>query len=375
MTELLQAQLHDAFAWLHRHPETALKEVKTTAFIRDFLTRHGIELLPFPLETGVMAIIPGQTAQPVIALRADIDALPIEENQEHTLRSEHAGLMHACGHDFHTTALLGAALLLKERAASLRGSVKLLFQPAEESSGGAEKVLATGLLDDVDMIFAMHVKPDGERGFVYTKHEADHAAVDKFSIHLRAQGGHAAEPHTTADVIVATSALVQNLQTVVSRSVNPIEPAVLSITRMWAGNTWNVLPPTADLEGTVRTFNQSVRELVEHRVREILAGIATIYKIDADIQWERGVPATNNDYAPIELIKKTATELGMQERPAEPSMSGEDFACYQRTIIGAMWELGVASPQPLHHAGFQADPTLLSSAARLIAEVTARALA
>lgn len=374
MINQLESTLEQTFKWLHSHPELALEEFKTTAYIKSFMQKHGIELLDMPLETGVLAIIRGAEAQPVIAMRADIDALPIQEQTDLAWRSEHPGVMHACGHDFHTASLLGAALLLKQRAHLLKGTVKLLFQPAEEAADGARRVIETGLLADVDMIFAMHVKPDGKAGVVYAKDGAEHAAVDKFTVCLKAEGGHAAAPHTTPDTIVAASALVQALQSIVSRGIDPLASAVVSVTRITAGNTWNVLPSQAELEGTVRTFGADVRKMIEQRFRATVQGVAAIYGVQPDIRWEHGVPATNNDYVLVEMLKNTALSLGLTVRPAVPSMGGEDFSLYQKQMVGVMWELGIGCPYPLHHSRFSVDPSLLADSARLMAEVACTAL-
>lgn len=370
----LEQTLQQAFEWLHSHPETALEEYKTTAFIKEFLNDHGIEVLDLPLQTGVLAIIRGIETHPVIAIRADIDALPVQEQTGLSYSSVHEGRMHACGHDFHTASLLGAALLLKQRAQTLKGCVKLLFQPAEEAADGARRVMDTGVLSDVDMIFGTHVKPDGKAGVVYAKDGAEHAAVDKFIVKFNAQGGHAGAPHTTADTIVAASALVQALQSIVSRNVDPLQSAVVSVTRVSAGNTWNVLPPQAELEGTVRTFTAELRALVEGRFHAIVQGIADTYNVQPEIHWVRGVPATNNDYVLVEMVKKAAAAAGLKVRPATPSMGGEDFSLYQKEIVGVMWELGMGSQYPLHHGHFCADKTLLESSARMMAEVASIAL-
>ena len=359
--------LREEFEWLHRHPELALLEIKTTDHIKAFLQNHGIELLDLPLPTGVLAVIRGKNPHPVVALRADIDALPLKEETDLSYKSEHPGQMHACGHDFHTSALLGAAVLLQARKSELEGTVKLLFQPAEETASGAEKVLATGMLDDVDVIFGLHVRADAVPGIIYVKPGPDHAAVDRFLIDIEGTGTHAAHPNLGTDPIVASAALIQGFQTVVSRNVDPVCESVVSITRIESGRTWNIIPAGAQLEGTVRTFDEPTRKLVRSRLEKITEGIGTSYGVKTSLQWLSGTPATNNDYDLVEFIRKTARELGYQAQTAVASMGGEDFAVFQQKIPGVIWQIGVGSKCFLHHPEFSADISALPIASRFMA--------
>jgi len=365
--ENLNKILGDEYEWLHRHPEIALQEIKTTEHIKLFLQSHGIELLDLPIKTGVIAVIRGRSPHPVVALRADIDALPLQEETGLPFSSENQGMMHACGHDFHTASLLGAALLLQERKNELEGTVKLLFQPAEESMSGAAIVMATGLLDDVDVIFGLHVCADAIPGVIYVKEGADHASVDRFLIDIKGNSAHAAYPHLGTDPIVAAAALITGFQTVVSRNVDPSSEAVVSITRVESGTTWNIIPGAAQLEGTVRTFDESVRVLVKNRLEAIAAGIGTSYGTDISFKWMPGTPATNNDAALVEFIRKTAGSLGLPVETLAASMGGEDFSIYQQTIEGVIWQIGVGSSCFLHHPKFAVDVSALPKAARLTA--------
>ena len=364
---ILDQIMQDEYEWLHRHPEIALQEIQTTEHIKKFLLDHDIELLDLPLATGVLAVIRGKKAHPVAALRADIDALPLQEETGLPFASQCPGMMHACGHDFHTASLLGAALLLKERQNELEGTVKLLFQPAEESASGAEKVLATGLLDDVDVIFGLHVRADSIPGTIYIKTGADHAAVDRFLIDIKGNGAHAAHPNLGTDPIVAAAALILGFQTVVSRNVDPMNQAVVSITRMESGTTWNIIPGTAQLEGTVRTFDDGTRTLVKSRLEAISAGIGLSYGAEINFSWVSGMPATDNDAALVAFVRKTAADLGLPVEELVASMGGEDFSIYQQQIPGAMWQIGVGSNYFLHHPKFSVDRSALPKAARLAA--------
>ena len=361
--------LHEEFEWLHRHPELALQEIETTDHIKKFLQNHGIELLELPIETGVLAVIRGKSSYPVVALRADIDALPLQEKTELPYESEYPGRMHACGHDFHTTSLLGAALLLQSHKDELEGTVKLLFQPAEETASGAEKVLAAGVLDDVDVIFGLHVCADAVPGAIYVKPGADHAAVDRFLIDIQGIGAHAAHPNLGTDSIVAAAALIQGFQTVVSRNVDPVSEAVVSVTRIASGTTWNILPGEAQLEGTMRTFDEDTRKLIKNRLETITAGIGISYDVKTLFSWLSGTPATNNDAALVEFVRRTADSLGYQVETAVASMGGEDFAVFQKKIPGVIWQIGVGSKCFLHHPKFSADKSALPKAAFLMAAI------
>lgn len=371
---ILDNLLQEEFEWLHCHPELAMLEIETTEHIRRFLQNHGIELLDLPLQTGVLAIIRGKKMHPIIALRADIDALPLQEETELSYKSSFPGRMHACGHDFHTSSLLGAALLLQDRKDELEGTVKLLFQPAEETASGAEKVLASGVLDDVDMIFGLHVRPDGVPGTIYVKSGADHAAVDRFQIDIQGIGAHAAHPNLGTDSIVASAALVQGFQTVVSRNVDPVCEAVVSVTRIESGKTWNIIPGEAQLEGTVRTFDEATRRHVKNRLENIAAGIALSYDVEASITWLSGTAATNNDPELVEFIKETASQLDFKVDKAVASMGGEDFAVFQQKIPGVIWQIGVGSHFFLHHPKFEADESVLLKSAHFMAEIGKRIL-
>lgn len=359
--------LHEEFEWLHRHPELALQEIETTAHIKKFLQNHGIEVLELPIETGVLAVIRGKSSHPVVALRADIDALPLQEETELPYVSEYPGRMHACGHDFHTTSLLGAAILLQAHKDELEGTVKLLFQPAEETASGAEKVLATGVLNDAAAIFGLHVRADAVPGTIYVKPGSDHAAVDRFQIDIQGIGTHAAHPNLGTDPIVASAALIQGFQTVVSRNVDPVCESVVSITRIESGRTWNILPGEAQLEGTMRTFDEDTRKLIKNRLETITAGIGISYDVKTLFNWLSGTPATNNDAALVEFVRRTADGLGYQVETAVASMGGEDFAVFQQKIPGVIWQIGVGSKCFLHHPEFSADISALPIASRFMA--------
>ena len=258
----------------HQYPELSNEEFETTAKIREVLEKHHIDVLPFPFQTGLVAEIKGLKAGKTVMLRADIDALPIEEESGVEFSSKKVGIMHACGHDFHMSAALGAAILLKQHQNELEGTVRVLFQAAEETGLGALNVLQSGALQNVDAIFGLHNDPMLPVGTVGTKSHALTAGVDRFEIRILAKGAHAARPQDGKDPIVVLAQIISVVQTIISRNIPANENAVISITHVESGNTWNVIPDNAYLEGTVRSFNANVRTQIEQRLRMLLQGIA-----------------------------------------------------------------------------------------------------
>ena len=263
----------------HQYPELSNEEFETTAKIREVLEKHHIDILPFPLQTGLVAEIKGLKAGKTVMLRADIDALPIEEESGVEFSSKKVGIMHACGHDFHMSAALGAAILLKQHQNELEGTVRVLFQAAEETGLGALNVLKSGALQNVDAIFGLHNDPTLPVGTVGTKSHALTAGVDRFEIRILAKGAHAARPEDGKDPIVVLAQIISVVQTIISRNITANENAVISITHIESGNTWNVIPDNAYLEGTVRSFNANVRTQIEQRLRMLLQGIATAFDV------------------------------------------------------------------------------------------------
>ncbi len=304
------------------------------------------------------------------ALRCDIDALPVTEQTNLEYRSEIPGHMHACGHDFHITAGIGAAILLHEHRKEFSGTVKFLFQPAEEEPHGAVKVLDTGALDDVPCIWGFHADPSNEVNVVSVGEGYVTAAVDRFEIRVAGVGCHGAHPDDGVDPIPAAAAIVQSLQSIVSRNVNAMHPSLLSVTRISGGTTWNVIPSEAELEGTVRTLNREDRTLYERRVREIAERTAAAYGAAAEVVWTPGPPATWNDGQMAEVGKKTALSLGMEVVPPKSSMSGDDFAYYiEKDIPGCYIRVGTGVGHPIHHPGFRVNTGVILSTAQLLAQL------
>ena len=330
-------ELREIRHYLHQHPELSGKEYQTTAFLKDRLEGLGIRVLESGLKTGLIAEI--GSGHPVVALRADIDALPILEQTGLPYQSQNPGVMHACGHDFHQTSLLGAASLLKEKEDQLDGTIRLIFQPAEEISEGATEVLATGLLEDVQGIIGFHNMPQLKAGQLTLNAGAMMAGVEKFKVTVTGVSSHAARPDLGADTVTAVTTMVQNLQLLISRTVSPFETAVLSITHLDVGSTWNVLPKSGYFEGTIRSFNPSLQRELKERFISIVRHTAK--SLGVDVTFELGVtpPVTFNDEELTPVVWEASQDLA-EVIPANPSTAGEDFAFYQERIPGVFAFIG-----------------------------------
>lgn len=369
-----EKELTGLFMELHRHPELAFEERRTTALLRETLTRAGIPVLDSGLETGLIAEIRGGRPGPVIGLRADIDALPVQEETGLPYASLEPGRMHACGHDFHAAMLLGAALDLNAERAELPGTVRLIFQPAEEIDSGARRVLATGLLDGCALFLAGHTYPQFAAGTLGIREGPVMAAVDRFEVVLRGVGCHAGQPAKGVDPIAVQAAVVQSLQTVVSRNMDPFTPRVLSVTHVEAGSTWNVIPESARLEGTLRTLDAGQRALARERFHALVRGVAAAYGAQAEIHWIPGSGAVINDEKLCILARETAAQAGLAVDRQEDTMGGEDFACYLEKKPGLFFRVGTGGGYPAHHPRFTADPAALPPAAAFFAMLARRCL-
>lgn len=368
----LEKKLREYFEWFHRHPELSYEEYETTKRIRQILEEAGVEILPYDLETGLVAIIRGEKEGAVQALRCDIDALPVREETNLPYASEHPGKMHACGHDFHITAGIGCAILLTESKSHLAGTVKIIFQPAEESSLGALKILETDVMKDVERIWGIHADPTSEAGCIGIREGYVAAAADRFLIHVEGVGCHGAHPDHGVDPIPAAAAMVQAFQTIITRNVDAFHPALISVTRIEAGQTWNVIPQTAVMEGTVRTMNREDRALVEKRMQEIVQSTAQAYGATACLRWFSGSPAVYNDGEMAEHAAKTAEKQKMEVVPEESSMGGDDFSFYEENISGCYIKIGTGKGQTIHQPGFMVDESVLLPTAEYLAELLIR---
>ncbi len=363
--------LKEIFYHFHKYPELSYEEYETTAKIKELLQAEGVEILPLPLETGVVAIIQGGKPGPVSAIRCDIDALPIQEETALPYRSVHEGKMHACGHDFHMTVILGAALLLQEKREELSGCVKVIFQPAEEAPLGAAKIVETGVMEDVEAVFGLHACADEPVGTIGISEGSVMAAVDQFVVRFRGVGCHGGHPDDGTDPIVMMAAAIMALQTIVSRNIDPFSPAVVSVTRVEAGNTWNVIPGEAVIEGTTRSMDKKEWALIRKRLEELVVNTARAYGGEAEVEWIPGPPPTVNDPVLTELAKKCAIEAGFSVVPEEKSMGGEDFALYLEKIKGCFVKVGTGVGYAIHHPQFQVDSEAIVPAAAYMAKLAA----
>ena len=371
--EILQ-KITDEFYWFHRHPELSYEEVETTKRLRDDLAAAGIEVLDLPLKTGLVAKV-GTGEAPFIALRCDIDGLPIQEESGLDYASEHAGRMHACGHDFHISTVLGSAYLLKAQEKDLHGTVYLIFQPAEEAPGGARKVMETGVLKDVQAIFGLHTSPIYDVGTLGIRAGAVTASVDKFTVTFCGKGTHAAHPERGTDPIVMAASFVTAAQSIVSRNIDPAHPSLILITHIESGNTWNVIPESAWLEGTVRCLTAEDRKRIKQRIYELAEGQAASFGGHAELTWYAGPPATNNTPDWTDFAIQVAEESGLTVEPAPVNLAGEDFAYYQEEISGAFVLVGTGKSPANHNPKFHVDPAALGPAAKYMARLAKEAFA
>ena len=370
----LEQKLTGFFEELHMHPELSYEEYETTERIKRELAAAGIEILQIPLKTGVAAIVRGAKPGKTYGLRCDIDALPIAEETDLPYKSKTPGKMHACGHDFHTAAVFGAALLLQERKEELQGTVKILFQPAEESSHGAETVLETGVFSDVTAIFGLHTAAYLPVGTLGIRAGSVMAAVDRFELNITGTGCHGGHPDEGVDTILVAASVIQAFQSIVGRNLNPFHTGVVSVTRINGGNTWNVIPDKVELEGTVRSMEKDDRIFIERRMREIAEHTAAAYGANAELLWYPGPPATVYEKAWSAFAQKVAEESGFEVVPQRNSTGGEDFAFYLEKIPGCFINVGTGVGYPNHHPKFYADEAALTPAAEYLEKLLVEAL-
>lgn len=379
--------LQDVRRDLHRHPELSDAEFRTTSRIQTWLAEAGIPMLDLGLKTGVVAEVTGDPEGPIVALRADIDALPIEEADNPVSRAGHGsrepGKMHACGHDFHTAVLLGAARLLSELRPQLPGRVRLLFQPAEEAGTGAAAMLRAGALaaPETRMIFGFHNFPELPVGRVGVSAGPLMAAADALDITLTGKGGHGALPHLTADPIIAAGAVITCLQTLISRRTDPLAAAVVSLGIVHGGTERNVIPQEVLLQGTIRSYDPGVRLHLLRELPALVTSVSAGYGVEARVQVTPEVPAVVNDPSAAAIVAEAVRAvLGPdQVVPARRLMAGEDFALYLQQVSGCMIWVGTGNPEAgivhaWHHPAFDVDESALPGTAAVLAQAAYQAL-
>jgi hippurate hydrolase len=364
---------------IHREPELGFETEKTAEKVLDALDGLPLEIETGVAENGVIATLKGEGDGPTVALRADMDALPIHEETDLPFASGVDGKMHACGHDGHTSMLVGAARALsrdhlRER---LNGSVKFVFQPAEEGGGGGRVMVEEGVAEGISSIFALHLWPGLPFGTAATKAGPIMAAADRFEMTVKGTGGHGAMPHLTADAVAIAAQVVTALQTVVSREVNPVEPAVLTVGEIGAGVAFNIIPETARLGGTVRTLDADLRERMPERIEELAQGVARGMRGDAELDYHFSYPVTRNDADAARLALGVAGELFGEDstmKLVHPSMGGEDFAFFLEKVPGAFIWLGVGDVSGLHTPQFAFDEEILPQGSALLAALALESL-
>ncbi len=372
-TEKLSSQL---VAWrrdFHRHPETAFEEHWTSSVLRKFLEDHGIPVQVMA-KTGLRGVLKGKPGGKTVALRADIDALPLKESGEKEYLSENPGATHACGHDGHMAILMGAIELLCRKKKDLQGDVVFLFQPSEERiPGGAKGMIEEGALDGVDAIFGLHLWQPLATGIVGLVRGAMMAQPDKFTIRIQGKGGHGSMPHQTVDPILVASHLVVNIQSIASRNVDPLKPVVVSFGTIEGGTIYNIIPEEVVMTGTVRSFDTDVQELSENRLKELTDATCAAFGATAEFQYEKGYPPVVNDESMVDFVGRTAESLFGEGRVQEisPVMGGEDFAYFLREVPGAFMFFGMGDGMayPHHHPAFDIDEKALPQATLLMTAI------
>ncbi len=362
----------DLISWrrhLHQYPELSFQEYKTTKFIEEKLKTFGSLTIDRPTRTGLIAHLSGRKPglPRTIAIRADIDALPIQENNDLSFSSQNPKVMHACGHDGHTAILLALAKLLLEDPSCFCGEVRLIFQHAEElPPGGAIELLKAGAVDGVDLVLGLHLSSNFDTGIFGVKRDVLTAAVDRFDITLTGKGGHCAYPEQTLDPVPAMAELIMTLQTIVSRKIAPRDPVVVSICMAHTGTAYNIIPDDAAITASVRTFNPETRNQIEREVRKIASGIAISHDLNAVVNYEYGYPSVINDPELAQLAEQTLVKRfgSNQVMHIDSLMPGEDFSYFLRDCQGFFVELGSGNiakgtDQPHHSPKYLLDEDAL----------------
>lgn len=359
--------------YLHENPELSFQEENTSQFIYETLESFGGIELSRPTKTSVVGRILGKQPGKVIAIRADMDALPIQEENTTEYISKNPGVMHACGHDGHTAMLLGAAKVLSERKDEMHGEIRLFFQHAEELyPGGAEEMVQAGVMDGVDAVIGAHLWAPLEIGKIGVVYGPMMASPDTFYITVKGKGGHAALPHQTVDSIAIASQIVTNLQHIVSRNTDPLEQLVVSVTKFTGGTTHNVIPGSVEILGTVRSFDADIRQSVPQTIERIVKGITEAHGADYDFDYEFGYRPVINDHQVTQVIEDTIVEVYGEKTldRMKPNMGGEDFSAFQQKAGGCFFYIGAGNPEkeavyPHHHARFEIDEDALEKGVRI----------
>jgi amidohydrolase len=364
---------------LHEHPELAFEEVRTSGIVAQRLRTLGLEVQTGIAKTGVVGLLRGGASKPgakTIAIRADMDALPIHELNDIDYRSTIAGKMHACGHDGHTSILLTVADILTRRKSELAGNVKFVFQPAEETIGGAEPMIKEGAMQGVDGIIGLHLISDFPLGRVGVRAGPTFASADKFVLTVKGKGGHAAMPQASIDPIVIAAYIVTALQTLISRETSPFSPAVITIGKIQAGSAFNIIPETAEMLGTMRAYSSEHRQKLQRRITEVATGIATAMGGSCEVEMIDGCPPCINDKAMTEVVHKAAVaavgEKDVDDSEEVLTSGSDDMAYFLETVPGCYFIIGAENAAkganyPHHHPRFNIDEDALPTGIEVLA--------
>ncbi|MCD9021565.1 M20 metallopeptidase family protein [Cohnella silvisoli] len=374
----IERELIDLRRKFHRNPELSFEEAETAAAVAELLSGLGLEVRTGIGGHGVVADLTGDRPGPRIALRADMDALPIQEETDLPYASEKPGKMHACGHDAHTAILYGAAKLLSERKDQLAGSVRFIFQSAEEINAGAKAMIEQGVLEGVDEIFGLHNLPTLSAGKAGTRYGALMGSVDKFELTITGQGGHGAIPDQCIDPVVAASAIILSLQSAVSREISPFDPVVVTVGSIHGGASYNVIPERVELSGTVRTFSKSVQETMPSRLLRLISETAEAYRCKAELRYTQHVPVLVNHDDQVRHAEDAIDLILSSENriEANPTLAGEDFSVYLQHVPGCFFwlgsgpENGAEQAYGLHHPKFSINEDCLAVGASLLAAIS-----
>jgi amidohydrolase len=350
---------------LHRIPETAFTEKKTSAYVADYLNSLGLEVQTEIAQYGVVGLLKTDRPGPTLMIRADMDALPLKEDTGLDFASEHEGAMHACGHDAHMTMVLGAATFFNKIKNEITGTIKFLFQPAEEGPGGAKPMIAAGVMENpkVDYSIGCHVWPDIPEGTIGVRPGPFMAAMDRFDLKIKGRGGHGAMPHLCADALEVGTQVVNALQRIASRHMDPLEPTVVTVGTFHAGTAFNIIPGEAELSGTTRTFDPETWKTWEARLEKVVRGVCESMGVDFKLDYSQGYPVTINDESAAEVVRRCAEKVVGEDRVVEPprTMGGEDFAFYAQKSKGCFFALGVGreGAVPVHNPKFDFNEDVL----------------
>lgn len=374
----IQEKLINIRRTIHMHPELAFEEHATAQLIYNYLKDLDIEVTPGIAKTGVVGLIRGNQPGKTVAIRADMDALPMTEENECEYKSTVPGKMHACGHDVHVTCLLGAAEILSRLKGKLNGNIKLLFQPAEEGVGGALPMIEEGVLENpkVDACIAAHVWPDIPAGKIVVKNGPIMASPDDFEIIIKGKSGHGAMPHAAVDPIVIGCHVVNTLQTIVSRKIDPLNPAVISICYFHSGTCTNVIPDTATIKGTARTIDPELRRKIASLIEETVAGVVKAMGGEYEFDFKYLYPPTINDNIITDVLANSASKIIGKSNilwGREPSMGGEDFAYFAEKVPSTFFRLGCGNPEkgithPIHSTKFDVDEDCIAVGASILTQ-------